>query len=290
MGTSTPCTALVCDAFGLLITLLQLGQFVPQHLEMATDKSVVGVSPWLLFFGSLYSHLAALDIAMTSGVDALTCRAGTWRCFIESQPLLQMVGSALLCATMWYWFLKYHHDSPLSMDAAELALRSNVFYSLFSARHFFYIFVSLAGVTTVWAATIVFVFGPASEVTRAFAYACGFLSAGLNAVMWLPQICVTYAYRHKGAVSVGWVLASIVMDVVYSVYLAGLGVDFSVWANNVGDFLQTSVLLALILYFEWRDDAQGLDAFGHADRGRAEGGEGVPLLSKEEHDIECLSV
>lgn len=290
MTSGGECTTPLCDAFGLLITLLQLGQFIPQHVEMWADKSAVGVSPWLLFFGSLYTHLAALDISMTSGVDAFTCQAGAWRCFMDAQPLIQMIGSSLLSTGMWVWYLRYAHSSPASMDPAELALRENVFYALFSARDFFLAFASLAVVTTAWACAIVGKFGPAGDVTRSFAYGCGFLSAGLNSVMWLPQICVTWAYGHKGAVSVGWVVASIVMDVVYSLYLAALGVDFSVWANNVGDFVQTGVLLTLILYFEYRDSAQGLDAFGQVARDEAEGGEADALLAAKKEDVAYISV
>ncbi len=279
MTKDADCTSLACDGFGLLITLLQLGQFIPQHLEMATDRSVVGVSPWLLFFGGLYSHLAALDIVMTAGTDLLACDGSAYRCFMRGQPMLQMVGSAFLCGTMWYWFLKYHHDSVESMDESELELRSNFFYSFFSARHFFYLFVFLATLSSLWGAFFVVYFGSNSSFSRHFAHACGLLSAVLNAVMWIPQICVTFIYGHKGALSIGWVFASVVMDVVYSVYLAlGVGVDFSVWANNVPDGIFCSLLLCMILRFSYNDEVRGLDDFGKESFGNGEDG---ALLSKK---------
>ena len=53
------------------------------------------------------------------------------------------------------------------------------------------------------------------------------------------------------------------MDVVYSVYLANLGVNFSVWANNIPDGVQTGVLLGLVLYYEYQDEIAGKDNFGH---------------------------
>jgi hypothetical protein len=37
------------------VTLVQLGQFIPQHIELYQRKSVVGLSAWTIFFGSLYT-------------------------------------------------------------------------------------------------------------------------------------------------------------------------------------------------------------------------------------------
>lgn len=245
------------------MTALQLGQFIPQHLEMALEKSVVGVSPWLLFFGAMYSHLVALDIMISSN-KLFYCSGSWYRCFISGQPLLQIIGSAVLSSTMWYWYLKYAHDEEdEEMDEDERALADNIFYGRISGRAFFYLFVAIAVITSVGAARIVVLHGADSEKARAFAQTCGLTSAALNAVMWLPQIYVTWMYRHKGALAIGWVFSSIAMDVIYSVYLAALGFNFSVWANNIPDGIQTSLLLGMVLYFEYEDRKAGQDNFGH---------------------------
>lgn len=263
MSDASSCSSPMCDAVGLLITVLQLGQFLPQHFEMASEKTTVGVSAWLLFFGGLYSYLAAVDI-MISSHQLFVCQGSAYRCFIDSQPLVQMIGSALLSATMWYWYLKYAHtEDDEELDEDELLLEQNPFYAPFSGRKFFTLFIAISVLVAIAAGWVVSIHGVDSEEAKSFAQTCGLSSALLNAIMWLPQIYVTWTFKHKGALAIGWVLSSIVMDVVYSTYLSILGVNFSVWANNIPDAVQTSLLLAMVLYFEHEDSLAGRDNFGH---------------------------
>lgn len=263
MVESEQCATVACDALGLLITVLQLGQFLPQHYEMAVDRSVVGVSPWLLFFSSLYTYLAALDIMLIGAGDAFTCGEGAYRCFIKSQPLLQMCGSAALSIGMWYWFLKYHHESDDVVDSEERKIVGSFFYGRITASRFFKAFLGAATVFTVTAGVLYVGFGANSETVATFAHCCGLLAAVLNALMWIPQIFVTYAFGHKGALSLGWVVASVVMDIAYSMYLATMGMHWSVWANNIPDGIQTGILLIMLLWFEYRDRKRGVDDYGH---------------------------
>jgi uncharacterized protein with PQ loop repeat len=227
------CASWACDTVGLGISFLQIGQFVPQHLEMRTDKSTAGLSPWLIFFGSVYTYLAFLDIALTDSVNYFTCGAGAYRCFIYSQPFYQMLLSSALSSGLWYWYLLYHR-SPSSIDDEANITAGRFGHALydaippsayFTANVVICVLVTARGISLARA-------GDQDAVT-AFAHACGHVAALLNAVMWIPQIFTTLAYGHRGALSVLWVLASIVMDVLYSIYLAYMGLDFSVWANNI---------------------------------------------------------
>lgn len=253
---------LAADLVGLVITVLQVGQFVPQHLEMREDKTTAGLSPWLIFFGSMYTYLAFLDVAMTGGARVLTCGDGAYRCFISAQPFLQMLLSAALSSALWFWFMKFYKSVSPATDESHIAQSSlaHAFYDLLPPQLFLQLNVFLAAAVTVFAG-MEMATGDAARID-AFAHACGNVAALLNAVMWMPQIIVTAAYGHKGALSVYWVIASVVMDIVYSVYLAMLGFDMSVWLNNVPDALQTSVLLGIILYVERRDAENGTDDFG----------------------------
>lgn len=258
------CATLACDAVGLVITTLQLAQFLPQLYEMHRDKSSVGISPWLLFFSGLYTFLAAVDTVLLGAGDAFTCGEGAYRCFIESQPLFQMIGSAALSASMWYFYLRYSHDfddSPTSN--AESSLQHSLLYGRVDGRVFFRLFLALSTFSAAVALFLVLAFGQGSAAVESYAHFCGLAAAVLNAVMWMPQIVVTYTFRHKGALSIGWVVSSIVMDVAYSIYLAKMGLHFSVWINNVPDGLQTSVLLVMVLHYEYQDDQRGLDDYGH---------------------------
>lgn len=65
------------------------------------------------------------------------------------------------------------------------------------------------------------------------------------------------------------------MDIVYSAYLANLGVNFSVWANNIPDGIQTGILMIFLLYFEYRDEQEGRDNFGHVLGNRVKLGDSV---------------
>lgn len=256
------CTTPLCDSLGLFITVLQLAQFVPQHYEMAVDRSAVGVSPWLLFFSSLYTYLAALDTLLLA-LPTLSCSQTTFRCFMAQQPLIQMTGSALLSITMWYWYLKFHHDATQITDPAERRLSNSFFYTALSAHAFYDAFVAISVAAALLAAALGLRFGLESSVVLQFAYACGSISAVLNALMWLPQIVVTAQYGHKGALSLPWVAASLVMDIAYTLYLAALGTHWSVWINNVPDGVQTAILLVMLVYFESRDERDGVDDYGH---------------------------
>lgn len=255
------CASAICDGVGLLITVLQVGQFVPQHVEMVADRSTAGLSPWLLFFGSLYTYLAFLDIALTDTSSVFTCGANAYRCFIGAQPYIQMLLSAVLSSGLWYWFLRFHKP-PVSEDEAHLSTPGVVhaLYDAVSPQAFFQLNAFLIGLTTVIGIYVVHTGN--TEQVIAFAHGCGNLAAVLNAVMWLPQIVVTAAFGHKGALSLYWVIASVVMDVAYSVYLAFMGLDMSVWLNNVPDGIQTSILLCIILYYNHRDRDLGTDQFG----------------------------
>lgn len=261
----SPHTTLPGDAAGLLITILQLGQFVPQHYEMAVDRSVVGVSPWLLFFSSLYTYLAALDIIILDLPDALVCSDSAYRCFILAQPLIQMIGSAILSITMWYWFLKYATPQD-PLHSSSRGFLQGIWHGDVGPRAYYDLFVAISAVFTLIAAGMSII---DRQMVEDFAYTCGTLSALLNGLMWLPQILVTYSFGHKGALSLGWVFASVVMDIAYSVYMAQMGMHWSVWANNIPDGVETGLLCILIIYFEYRDRRRGLDDYGR-------------ILSKEE--------
>lgn len=245
------CTTLSCDSVSLLITFAQLGQFVPQLWEMFSYKSTVGLSPFLLFFNSLYTLLAAIDIILLESHDALTCSNTAWRCFIDNQPLIQMIGSAVLCISMWYWFLKYHHHANEAGEE-EQRLFNNIFYSP-DAQSFYNSFLASAAIFCLLAVGLVLQAGIHSPMVVSYAKFCGILSAFLNAIMWVPQIIVTATYGHKGALAFGWIFASVVMDVTFSVYLDAMGSDWTVWANNVPDGIQTFILLVLILRLEYLD-------------------------------------
>lgn len=262
------CTTPGCDAVSILMTFAQLGQFLPQHWEMMSEKSAVGVSPYLLFFNTLYAYLAALDIFLLDAPARFSCSQSLYRCFIEDQPLIQMAGSAILCAGMWYWFLKYHHTTEQA-DAEERKLFENIFYSP-SAAAFLKALIMASAISTAIAAALVFAYGFASPQVQSYAYFCGFLSAGLNAIMWIPQIFVTAAYGHKGALSINWVFLSIFMDITYSLYLASKGQHWTVWANNVPDGVQTFVLLLILLKIEYSERRRRRQDYHHYDPLRLE--------------------
>jgi PQ loop repeat len=263
-NSSTECSSMICDIVGLTITVLQVGQVVPQHLEMYADKSTAGVSPWLLCFGSLYSYLAFVDVAL-SGESDFACGSGPYRCFMSAQPFIQMLLSAVLTFALWFWFLRYFVATESSpgdeLRGSPFASLGHTCYNLVSPGVFFRVTVFSASFVTLLACGVTFVGSPENVLT--FAHICGHLSAVLNAVMWIPQIILTAVYGHRGALSIQWVIACIVMDVVYSIYLAEMGLDISVWLNNIPDGVQTSILLAILLYYERRDYALGLDDFGH---------------------------
>ncbi len=262
---SIQCTSWICDFISLLMTVLQIGQIVPQHYEMYTEQSVKGVSVWLIFIGGLYTHLATLDIVISSN-DLFYCNEKTmWRCFLDSQPLIQMIGSSLFSGTLWYWYLKFskpkaEYNEILTPEERSKALTDINLYS--SARSLFNVFIYFTIISSLADVSFILLYGPNDEKSLSFASFCGLSSAALNGIMWLPQIYETWSYKHRGALAVEWVFASIVMDVVYSVYLAQLGVNFSVWANNIPDGVQTFILLILVLHFDNEDAKNNMDNFG----------------------------
>ncbi|KAF6002631.1 hypothetical protein F1559_000708 [Cyanidiococcus yangmingshanensis] len=90
------------------VTLVQLGQFIPQHVELYRRKSVVGLSAWTLFFGSLYTYMTMIDYLVQSRGQWLhSCTQGWSVCFLELQPFVQVVGSWLLVGLLWFWYLRY---------------------------------------------------------------------------------------------------------------------------------------------------------------------------------------
>lgn len=355
MPDPVTCSSLMCDAVSLFMTVLQLGQFVPQHFEMAFDRSVVGVSPWLLFFNTLYNFLAAIDLLLTSPLNlASTLHKSSfslYRIVIAAQPHIQMIGSFVLSFAMWYWYLRYAnsngdstdddgHDDEAAVerlststasataavaavsdvsadlksqshttnlsDLAEQALNNDraenqeqhdhtvISITPIDARatatptsaslssssslptpslhskwmpttplHVFYL--QNAIIMTVLAAAAL----PLASLRALFAYGCGMVSTAVNALMWVPQLTMTLGYGHRGALSLQWVMASFVMDVTYSLYLWALGVHWSVWANNIPDALFTAILSVVLVRYDMRDRAHGLDGFGRRVRRRS---------------------
>lgn len=262
---SITCKSWACNLITLLMTVLQIGQIVPQHIEMYLERSVKGVSVWLIFIGGLYTHLATLDIMISSN-ELFFCAGKTnWHCFLDSQPLIQMIGSSLFSGTLWYWYLKFSkHETDYEeiLTKEEQSKRLDGINSHSSAQFLFSVFLIFASISSMAEIVFLFYYGPNNDISLSFAYFCGISSAALNSIMWLPQIYETWSYKHRGALAVEWVFASIVMDVVYSVYLANLGVNFSVWANNIPDGIQTFVLLGLVLHFDNEDAKNNMDNFG----------------------------
>lgn len=256
------------------MTILQLAQFVPQHVEMVMDRSVLGLSPWLLFFNSLYTYLAAVDIMMLNPLPtpSLYSPLALYRAFIAAQPHIQMIGSAAMSATMWFWYLRFfrpddhsahfrHQRRRVSECRAAPLIRVFLLPDV-SPRVVFTTFISICVAIATTAVLLVRIAGPHAPAVTAFAHTCGISAAPLNALMWAPQIALTTAFGHRGALSPAWVLASFLMDVAYSAYLIVLGLHWSVWINNVPDAVLSATLLLLILRFNARDRAQGLNEFG----------------------------
>lgn len=287
------CLLLLVFCLCIYVLLYAVCRTVAFHLSQYREKSTVGVSAWLLFFGGLYTWLAALDIVITGAGNAFTCGASPYRCFVSNQPLLQMVGSAVLSIGMWYWFLLYQHrvddvvadnanveegntydygstgggggDSLANANGGIGAAGGNdaseTHWSDFDGTQCFNVLVVFMAFSAVAAVAVVHL--GTSAQAEAFAHVCGYVAGVLNAVMWLPQIASTWAYQHKGALSLYWVLFSVLADVIYTAYLIFMGLDMSVWVNNVPDGIQTAILFGLITHFSWRDRRAGRDDFGH---------------------------
>lgn len=348
MASPISCSSLVCDAVSLFMTVLQLGQFVPQHFEMAFDRSVAGVSPWLLFFNTLYNFLAAVDLLMTSPLTLATTlhksSFSLYRTVIAAQPHIQMIGSFVLSFAMWYWYLRYanpnvdsgddqlnseppieplsstpvaavapvshvhseldtqnittsssdlgeqalkhdsaenelHHEHALititPVDASATSTPTSASDSSSSSLpapllHFKWIPTTPLHVfslqNAIMLTVVVAAALPLESLRALFAHGCGMVSTAVNALMWVPQLTMTLGYGHRGALSLQWVMASFVMDVTYSLYLWALGVHWSVWANNIPDALFTAILSVVLVRYDMRDRARGLDGFGRRVR------------------------
>jgi uncharacterized protein with PQ loop repeat len=316
----------VSSAASALVTLVQLGQFIPQHIELYQRKSVVGLSAWTIFFGSLYTYLTMIDYLVQSrGVWLRACTRSWLVCFTEIQPFVQVVGSWLLVSLLWFWYLRYekldearelqriragivfsdspadaHWKSPRTETVSKLTsprpgpstpllstdensasdpeadatpdpqwwhavprehrrhahYRHHRYYFDDSAHAalFFKIFLLVVVLVAVPAAGLIGGYDTGSGwLTVLFADVCGYLATLLCTVMWIPQIITTYTYGHRGSLSTLWVLFTFISDVVYSLYLAALGVPFSVWANNVPDGLCAVFLFFLIRVEERRE-------------------------------------
>ena len=190
-----------------------------------------------------------------------------------------MVGSAFLSSAMWFWYLIYYdHDPPHHHDDEENTQLDNVMNTSTateietSHQHpkvpflpdnpptsVFFALISICFFVALASFTLSLVY-PTGLVT--FAYTCGILEAPLNAVMWAPQVALTLNYGHRGALSLTWVIASLLMDITYSTYLIVLGMHWSVWINNVPDAIFTTFVCIIILRYASRDRALGLDEFG----------------------------
>lgn len=254
------CTSVGCDITALVVTILTLGQFVPQHVQMATDQSVEGVSPWLLFFNSLYTYLAVVDLVLQHPLrfDG----PGLYRYFIYLQPYIQMIGSAILSAAMWGWYLHFyrthHHDvneaiEDMRLPESEKKVLRKVVPKM-SAEAVFWLFILLCIAVSVVAAMLSMV--GMRLVAKRFGYVCGIVAAIVNMFMWLPQIMMTAATGQKGSLSTQWVTATLIMDVTYAIYLAVLRFHWTVWLNNVPDAVLSGVLLCMIVRFDYRDKYQ----------------------------------
>lgn len=273
-ATSTGIESAMIDLVGIIVTVLQLGQFLPQHWEMYVEKSVEGISPWLLFFGALYTHFSALSMIITDGAPVFFCKNTSYRCLMDGLPMVQILGSALLSSTMWYWFLKYEHTAEDSSDTLGMPFADN-----FSGRQFYKLFVATAISSTFIMVVLLYTVGPSGGVTLHFADASGLFSAALNFVMWIPQIAVTWSRQSKGALSALWVLMSLVMDVLASVYLNYMGVPIAVYANNIADGVQTSILLLILLRIEAKHSHPEYDPLDGAENAR-DGASELEILRK----------
>lgn len=250
------CTSIGCDVTALVVTILTLGQFVPQHVQMATDQSVEGVSPWLLFFNSLYTYLAVVDLVLQHPIryDG----PGLYRYFIFLQPYIQMIGSALLSAAMWGWYLHFaqtHHMGneaieDMRLPPSEKRVLQKVAPKMKAVSVFWLFLLLCVGVSVI--AAMLSMAGM-TLLAKRFGYVCGIVAAVVNMFMWLPQIMMTAASGEKGSLSTQWVTATLIMDVTYAIYLAVLRFHWTVWLNNIPDAVLSGILLGMIIRFDYRD-------------------------------------
>lgn len=235
------------------MTVIQLGQFAPQLVTLVQRKSVVGLSPWMLFFSSIYNYLAALDLLLSDSATSRSMSSSVspsiYRAFISAQPVFQLVGSAILSALMWPLYLRhlrpFRSPPPFTAFLVSAALSTLLALPLFALP----------------------------EMLRLYATTCGLLAAIANGLMWLPQITLTEQLEQSGALSPLWVFASLLADVLFSFYLIAENVHWSVWANNVPDGVFAAWLLVILARCSNRSSTQLL-----------------PLLSQEEDEDEQVEM
>eukprot|EP00455_Lapot_gusevi_P048701 TRINITY_DN6781_c0_g1_i6.p1 TRINITY_DN6781_c0_g1~~TRINITY_DN6781_c0_g1_i6.p1 ORF type:complete len:140 (-),score=15.95 TRINITY_DN6781_c0_g1_i6:55-474(-) len=98
-------------------------------------------------------------------------------------------------------------------------------------------------------------YGSCSSTVRVFAEMCGLGNSVGNVFQWWPQIMTTYQFKHKGALNLSLVLANMAVDVISVVYLVRLDQDWSAWTASMVDFMALTVLLYLLIKYEfpsWR--------------------------------------
>ncbi|KAI5807269.1 hypothetical protein DFH27DRAFT_312285 [Peziza echinospora] len=269
--------------FSIFILLGILVSYLPQHHRIVSRKSSEGISPFFLLLGVTSGTCTFLNILILSKGVLGCCRwIGGFNCFAAGLGVLQ-VGVQWTCfAVILLLFLIYfpREASPLptSIPTTPATAISATSALLSSASD-----LSANGLTPPsheTLRTLVSTTHPSPTTALAIAFLCvlhfivhlllalflsqsslpryasilGIQAAILASIQYIPQIYTTWKLQHVGSFSIPMMLIQTPGSFVWAISLATReGTEWSSWVTYVVTGVLQGCLLAICLFFEWRE-------------------------------------
>jgi uncharacterized protein with PQ loop repeat len=233
-------------ALGVVIWIFAMVAFLPQHWKLWATRSSEGMSFIMLFLSNVTQFSALMNAFVLKFPQVEACfTAGPLKCTPSLLTVYQLLGTWVFSFPLYWWYLLfYRRPDPESKWMRAYRLSAFAFLGVFLV---YILLISVATALILWLA------GECATVTIYFGSALGIVAAIVTFFVWTPQIVQTFLAKSVGSFSIPMLMIQAPGTMVVVYFLVFLS-DESVttWIPYLTAGVQQFVLLALLLYYEFR--------------------------------------
>ncbi|KAH7068774.1 PQ loop repeat protein-like protein [Paraphoma chrysanthemicola] len=258
-----------------------LVSYLPQHYKIIARRSSRGLSPMFVLLGTVSGTASIANILTLpeSTRDMACCKEiGKFPCAAALLGIAQ-IGVQWTCfffIMLLFLIFFPRNPQPSQEDEEDFNVPTWKEAVLVLALSLAFFIVALFG-------SVIFVYAAPSHI-RAWANFLGLLATSLAAIQYIPQILMTWRLQETGSLSVPMMCIQTPGSFVFAASLAvrlGPG-GWSAWGLFIFTGCLQGCLLAMSLWFIWRDRKAAKGASSHVANGNGNGlvhsDEQTPLL------------
>jgi len=235
---------------GIFLVVASFLSYTPQWIEIIWSKSSIGLSIYSIGFGNFGSWLSLWNAILLQW-DLFGCceHWSVTKCQFHLLSIYQISVPAIGQFIILHLFLIYYDRAK--QEKTPYASMRSFYFSL--ATYFTNMIIFMMAPIGVSAALVVEL-GYRSSVINIWAKVLGITSAVITICQWAPQIYKTYVAKDKGVLSIYMLLIQFPGSLLVTYFQAfSFHTDVSTWLPYFMSAIQQGILLALCLYFSYKN-------------------------------------